>query len=168
MSGKKLLLKWRPDVTKKRLLKALSKDGSFSLGGGPGSADDPVEQGGSLRVVSASGDGFDHRYPLPTSNWTYLKKKKPEKGYKFKQGDAIKTVLVKAGKQIKIIGKSTALGHSLMTDPQPVHVELRLGAQRYCMTFGGSVTYTADKKYLAKSAPTAAACPGSPSGAFVD
>jgi len=68
-------------------------------------------------------------------------------------------ITVKPGKQVKIVGKGTALGHTLASDPRPVLVELRLGAERYCFAFGGTVKFTADKKYLAKDAPAAAACP---------
>jgi hypothetical protein len=159
VSGKKLLLKWRPDPTKKRLVKMLSKDRTFTLGDGPGSVDDPVEAGGSLRVVSLSGDTFDDTYPLPQGGWRYLKAKKPEKGYKFAKGDPIKTVVVKPGRVIKVVGKGLDLGHSLAADPRPVHVELRLGDELYCLTFGGNARFKADKKYLAKKAPTALACP---------
>jgi len=159
LSGKKLLLKWRPDPTKKRLAKLLSKDRTFTLGDGPGSVDDPVEAGGSLRIVSLSGDTFDDTYSLPKDGWRYLASKRPEKGYKFTKGDPIKTVIVKPGRFIKVVGKGTTLGHTLATDPRPVHVELRLGDELYCLTFGGQVRFKTDKKYLAKKAPTALACP---------
>jgi hypothetical protein len=159
LSGKKLLLKWRVDRTKKRLVKVLSKDREFTLGKGPASADDPVEAGGSLRIVSFAGDAFDHTYELPKTNWRYLKAKKPADGYKFSKGDPIKMVLVKPGKMIKIVGKGATLGHTLTMDPQPVHVELRLGDGAYCMTFGGTVRFTENKKYLAKKAPRAIVCP---------
>jgi hypothetical protein len=46
-----------------------------------------------------------------------------------------------------------------MRRPRPVLVELRLGTERYCFEFGGSVTFTVNKKFLAKNAPAASACP---------
>jgi hypothetical protein len=159
LSGKKLLLKWRPDDTKKSLLDLLAKDAALTLGDGPDSADDPTLAGGSLRIYAAGGDGFDDTYELPAAQWRYASKKKPESGYKFGKGDPITSVLVKAGKQVKIVGKGTALGHTLASDPRPVLIELRLGAERYCFEFGGSVTFAANKKYLAKKAPAASACP---------
>ena len=94
------------------------------------------------------------------SGWRALSKKKPENGYKFAKGDPVKTIAVKTGKSIKIVAKGSALGHTLALDPRPVLIELRLGGMRFCMGFGGAVTFTADKKYLAKASPLAeAACP---------
>lgn len=168
LSGKKLLLTDNATKTQKRKVNVLVKDGGVDLGAGPGSADDPTVAGSSLRIV---GGTFDDTYALPSGNWVPLKKKKPEKGYKFKKGDPIKTILVKPGKQLKIVGKGEALGHSLGADPERVDVELRLGGRRYCMTFGGDTTFKDGKKFLAKNAPTATGCPGgggSPSGAFLD
>ena len=67
---------------------------------------------------------------------------------------------VKNGKQIKIVGHGEALGHSLAADPKPVLVELRVGGARYCMGFGGTVKFTAGKKFQAKDSTAAdAACP---------
>ena len=176
LSGKKLILKWRPDATRKSLLNLLSKDSSITLGDGDESPDDPTIYGGSLRVYAAGGDGFDDTYDLPAEQWRYLLKAPRTGGgggygmpyaasvgsvigYKFHEGDPIVAITVKPGKQVKIVGKGTALGHTLASDPRPVLVELRLGAERYCFAFGGTVKFTADKKYLAKDAPAAAACP---------
>ena len=137
---------------------------AVTLGGGGESGDDPTIHGGSLRVYAAGGDGFDDTYGLPAEQWRYLLKKSKGSvgtvaGYKFRKGDPITTILVKPGKQIRIGGKGTALGHTLGGDPRPVLVELRLGAERYCFAFGGTVKFTTDKKFLAKAAPAAASCP---------
>jgi hypothetical protein len=168
LSGKKLLLK-------KSVLNLLSKDPAITLGDGDESLDDPTLYGGSLRVYAAGGDGFDDTYELPASLWRYLLQppKYPDGGYgpyaapsvgsvigyKFRKADPVTSITVKPGKQVKIVGKGTALGDTLASDPRPVLVELRLGAARYCFAFGGTVAFTADKKYLAKDAPAAAACP---------
>lgn len=112
-----------------------------------------------MRIVSFSGDTFDDTYGLPRAGWRYVKAKKPEAGYKFSKGDPIKTVLVTPGRMIKVVGKGIALGHALASDPRPVHVELRLGDELYCLTFGGDVRFKPEKKYLAKKAPIALACP---------
>ena len=156
LAGKKLLLKDNPGKPTKRKLVVLAKDQSLTLGGGNGSADDPVEHGGSLRVRSAAG-GFDTFYPLD-GGWKYLKKQGANKGYKFKGGSPVKTVLVKPGKLIKIVAKGSGLGHDLTTDPDPVHVTLTVGSRRYCMTFGGAKKFSDGKKYLAKGAPQATSC----------
>jgi hypothetical protein len=141
-------------------LNLLSKDTSITLGAGPSSADDPTEEGGQLRVVASGGDGFDETYSLATSGWRYISKKKPANGYTFAKGNPIKSISVKPGKGIKIVGKGSALGIGLASDPRPVLIELRLGGARYCMGFGGSIEFTAGKKYLAKNSTAAdAACP---------
>ena len=137
-----------------------------SLSGGNASDDDPVQSGGALRVVSVPGD-FDTTYELPASGWKYQGKAGQGKGYKFTGIGAIKSVVVKAGKIARVIGKGSSLGHALTANPNPVAVVLEPGAQSYCGRFGGSAQFTAGTKYLAKSAPPPDEC-GSPSGAFVD
>ena len=159
LPGKKLLLKDRPGKEKKRLVNALAKGGAITLGAGNASADDPVQHGGSLRVYTTAGDGFDDTYNLPAANWKYLGKQGANKGYKLKGATPIKTVVVKPGKQLKILGKGTGLGHSLAASPEPVSVVLTLGELRLCMTFGGAVTFKEQKKYLGKNAPAPGECP---------
>jgi hypothetical protein len=160
LTGKKLLLKAKAGSAK-RGINLLSDDSTITLGDGNGSADDPVIEGGSLRVVSTAGDGFDDTYPLDASRWSYKKKEGDNAGYKFRPTSPIKSVLVQPGKRIKIVANGTGLGHTLGADPQPVDVVLTLGGQCYCMRFGGAVTFKADKKWLAKdaSAPTVCGAP---------
>jgi hypothetical protein len=163
LAGKKLLLKDKAGKPQKRGLDCLVM-GGITLGAGNGSDDDPVANGGSLRVRSAS---FDSTYPLPATGWKYVGKEGQEKGYKFGKGDAIKSVLVKNGKLLRILGKGSGLGHSLATNPDPVSVTLALGDRRYCLRFGGTVQFKDGTKFLAKGAAAPADC-GSPSGAFLD
>jgi len=169
LSGKKLLLTEKVGKPQKRKLLLLSKDPSVTLGEGNGSADDPTTNGGSLRLVGGSspGGGFliDATYALPASGWKLIGKAGDGKGYKFK-GSPVKTLLIKPGKLVKIVGKGGDVGLGT-TNPDPVNVVLTLGAQQYCFTFGGSVTFKEEKKYLAKDAGTGT-CPASPSGAFLD
>jgi hypothetical protein len=160
IKGKKLLLKWQPDKARKRGIDLIGKDRAISIGDGNGSDDDPVRTGATLRVVSTAGDGFDTTYVLPREGWRYLKKEGANKGYKFKgKGTAVKSVLLKPGKIIKIVGKGAALQHSLGADPDPVDVVLRFGSQKFCMRFGGKTKFKAGKKFIAKKAPAPAACP---------
>ena len=168
LGGRKLLLKDHGSKPQKRRLLLVSKDAAITLGGGPDSADDPRSAGGSLRV--AAGTLFDTTYELAAANWKPLKAKDPTKGWKYTKGIPIKKVLVKPGKQIKIIGKGGELEHALATDPRPVEVVLTLGRQRYCWQFGGDVRFAEGRRYLAKNAGAAAACPpvGSVSGAFLE
>src|SRR6059036_2794729 len=89
LSGQSLLLT-------KRRLGVVSHDGGIGLGRGKDSADDPVAQGGSLRVLSIEGDVFDTTYPLPAAGWRYLRHRKAIVGYAFHATGAVRTVLVKA------------------------------------------------------------------------
>ncbi len=157
LSGAKLLLKDKEGKPQKRGVTVISKDGGITLGDGNGSADDPVQNGGSLRIVSETG-GFDTTYALPSSRWKYIGKSGAEKGYKTTGGSPIKQVMVKPGKLIKIVGKGSALEHELTSDPNPVQVILTLGGQSYCMSFGGSPSFTEGKKYLATNAGAPATC----------
>jgi hypothetical protein len=163
LGGKKLLLKDKAGSPEKRGINLLVTGGTLS--GGNGSEDDPTAAGGTLRVVSAVG-GFDDTYDLPASGWKLKGKAGQNKGYKFKGSSTIKSVMVKPGKLVAV-GKGSGLGHSLTTNPAPVSIILGLGAQQYCMSFGGTVQFKDGKKFLAKSAPAPADC-GSPSGAFLD
>ena len=162
LAGKKLLLK-------EQLVKMLAKDGAVSLGAGNGSGDDPTLAGGSLRVVAPAA-GFDATFDLPVGAWKTIGKAGRNKGYKLKKADPVKTVIVKAGKLIKVVAKGAGVAPSLATDPGAVSVEVVYGTQRHCVTFGGTVKLKEGKKRTAKKAPAPAACPGpaSPSGAFLD
>ena len=158
LDGKKLLL---GDSTNpaKRKLSLLSKDLTLTLGDGNGSADDPVQQGGSLRVVATGGDGFDATYPLDAAGWAYLKGEGNGKGYKFRKGTPVRKILLKPGKSLKITAKGDALGHTLTTQPDSVAVELRLGARRYCFAFGGEQAFKPGKRLRATNAGAPGACP---------
>jgi hypothetical protein len=149
LSGKKLLLKADGLVL-------LSKDPAISLGSGNGSTDDPTVSGATLRVQLDT-------YDLPSENWKVLGGAGNNLGYKYSDpalaAGPIKTALIKAGKLVKAVGKGGALGHDLGSNPDPVGAVLAVGGQRYCTSFGGTVSFTAGKKFLAKDAPAPGACP---------
>ena len=135
-----------------------AKDAAVTLARGNGSPDDPVLTGGSLRIVSSSGD-FDLTYDLPASRWKHLRRAGAGKGYKFRKLSPIKSIVVKPGKLVKIVAKGPELTHSLDVDPGPVGIELRLGAHRYCFEFGGEATFLEGRLFRAKRAPAPVACP---------
>ncbi len=157
LSGKRLKLTTKAGDPSKSKLVFQSKDTAIRLGYGNGTSDDPVLHGGSVRVVSEAGDGFDDVYDLPASGWSYIGQPGQNRGYRYKDPDGlIRRVLVKNGKQIKILGKGT-LGHSLSADPNPVAVSLTIGTRLHQSVFGGSVRFKQDRAYRAKLAPRASA-----------
>ncbi len=161
LAGKKLLLKDKAGKPQKRALMCLAN--GITLGGGNQSDDDPVVNGGALFYRAANSTVT---YELPASGWKYQGKAGQNKGYKFKGTRSIKSVIVKKGKILNIVGKGDGLGQDLSTDPRPVKLTLQLGARKYCLEFGGTIQFKAGTKFLAKSAPAPTAC--SPSGAFVE
>jgi hypothetical protein len=58
-------------------------------------------------------------------------------------------------------GQSDFLGPRLDVDPAPVFVHVKLGIQRYCMTFGGETTFVRSRSSGRKTRPSprAAAIP---------
>jgi glucose/arabinose dehydrogenase len=156
LAGTKLLLKDDLLDAEVKKLTVVAKD-AVLLGG---SGDDPTVAGGSLRV---SGAGFDDTYALPAGNWSYIGAPGDGKGFRYKDrflaDGPVKKAIVKAGKLVKASGKGAGLGHALGSDPNPVEVELTIGTRRFCASFGGTTTFTADKRFRAKTAPRPAGCP---------
>jgi glucose/arabinose dehydrogenase len=162
LTGKKITLRDDPANAAHKSVKMSSKDPGIDLGGGFNSADDPNVNGGSLRVQSTTG-GFDDTYPLPAGGWRYIGSPGDALGYTYKDPDLthgpIKAVTLKTGKLLKASGKGSGLGHALSTNPDPVAVVLQLGTKQYCLSFGGTATFQAGKRYSAKDTPTATNCP---------
>lgn len=160
LSGKTLKLSVKVGDDSKKKLTVQSKDPATDLGGGNGSADDPVLHGATLRIVSGSAAGaFDTTYQLMGS-WSYIGKVGQNKGYKWKSKLAtITAVMVKPGKLAKATGKGAGLGHDLDDDPNPVGAVLTLGGRTSCMSFGGVTKFVVNKSFSAKDAPTPGACP---------
>ena len=100
-------------------LKLIAKDASVV-------ATSPCEVAGEL-VIHAMGAGAPQlRLDLDASLWKPLKAKKPEKGCKYKKGPVVATVIVKAGKLIKVSAAGSDLGVPLATDPSPVGTAVHL------------------------------------------
>src|SRR5258705_2196851 len=119
IAGKRLVLKDSPAAAKGRLF-SLSNDPTITLGGGNGSADDPTQFGGSLRVRTSTGDRFDSTYNLPPAGWSTIGGPGQNKGYRFssKRGP-INQVVVIPGRQGKGMGRA-AFTSTLSTNPNPV------------------------------------------------
>ena len=171
ISGKKLLLKEDPANPAKRKLVAFSHDAGINLGAGNGSPDDPTLGGASLRVHSKAGCGTagaqacDDTYSLPVGTWKLIGKAGQNKGYIYKDptlaNGPIRSAAVKAGKAhtVLVMGKGSGLGDGVGSDPSPVDVVLKLGAKRYCMSFGGTEKLKVGKKATLQNAPVPGACP---------
>jgi len=159
VTGKTLTLKDNKNPGR-QLLSAVSKDPTITLGGGNGSADDPIAHGGSLRIRSNAGGGFDHTFPLPASGWRLIGKPGQNRGYKFTSTTGVISTraLLKPGKLLKA-GSRGALGDPLATNPAPVELVLRTGNRTYCMRFGGTPKFKAGKLFTAKGAPAPSSCP---------
>ena len=85
------------------------------------------------------------------------------KGYRYKDPDQangpIRVAILRNGKFIKAVGKGAGLNHTLAGNPDPVDVVLQTGTKKYCMTFGGTVRFTANLLFNAKDAAAPGACP---------
>jgi glucose/arabinose dehydrogenase len=163
--GRSLLLKDDTNPALKRVV-AVAKDSTLSLGSGNGSADDPVLNGGSLRVRTADGCGgpCDDTYSLPSTGWSYIGQAGDNKGYRFRDpAGPIRAVVVRAGHRIRVVGRATSapLGHELSADPQPVDVVLSAGTvpRSWCMEYGGDTSFAANARFIARNAPAPASCP---------
>jgi hypothetical protein len=163
LGGKRLLLKPR------RLLLA-SDDATITLGDGNGGTADPVLHGGSIRVVSRGTPPFDDTYDLPADRWRYRGSAGANAGYKLRGAEPVRSLLIRPGRRVTVAAAGIGLGHTLDADPTAVDVVVEIGSHCYCLGFGGDQIYKPGKKWIAKHAPAAAACPpsASPTAAFVD
>ncbi|HLY36599.1 MAG TPA: PQQ-dependent sugar dehydrogenase [Candidatus Binatia bacterium] len=157
LSGRSLKLTDNVDPTR-RSLKTISTDATIDVASA-GSTDDPTLHDGSLRVRSSTGS-FDSTYPLPAAGWSYIGDPAAAKGYRFKSTSGpITKALLKGGRRLKVSGKGSGLLYSLATNPNPVDVVLTTGTKQFCMSFGGTVTFTAGRRYSAKNSSMPGPCP---------
>ena len=149
--GEKLVL------GKKKLL-VVSKDDQFTIGT-EGSAADPVVNGGSVRVLSTDGDVFDTTYALPNTGWRYVKKKGALVGFTFKGKGAVRQVVVRVGKIVRVVGRGSGLGHTLGLAPDEVRVVLELGSKPYCTEFTGAGKFKEGKLFTSGATAPPTRCP---------
>jgi hypothetical protein len=140
----------------------LSLAGTLVLNDSNGLSGDPVLHGGSLRVVSGDGVMFDHVYSLPASNWSYVGPAGQNMGYRYRDSalalGPIRGIKVRDGRASTIMGRWPRNQIPLDSDPSPLGVTLALGGTRYCMSFGGTVSYVPDLRYGAVDAPAPTEC----------
>ena len=109
-------------------------------------------------------ESLDHTYELPAANWFYGGDVGNDIGYPYRDraqlAGPIRSVLVRNGRLIRIIGRGALLGHDISTSPDPVTVVLQIGAtgERHCMQFGGSTRFVPGRLYRASGAPAPSPC----------
>jgi hypothetical protein len=135
--------------------------------GQEGSAGDPrcvgVGSGGtsSLRLTTA---GATVEIPLPCYGWS-LNGSKTAYTYKDPSGATCKLVLVRNGALAKAICKGPQLGVALGPGVAPVTAVLKLNADVFCATYGGTVIHDGSDgtKLLHRDAPAPVSCPSTTS-----
>lgn len=159
LSGTRLVLKARPDPSVRKL-SASSHDPGLTLGEGRGSADDPTANGGTLRLVAQVGEPFDVSFALPAPSWRAAGRR----GYRYRQRTRerlgpVREIVLKAGRLLLVRAAGGELPFTLAGNPNPVAVVLTMGAERYCMQFGGEVRFRPGRRLKATAAPPPASCP---------
>lgn len=151
LSGRTLRLVDHPSRPDKRKLLVAAKGVQVDL------ADDPVANGGRLRIFVGSEPAGD--YAL--TGWTQRNARRPEKGYRLRGSGPITRALVVPGKALKIAGAGEALAHRLgEAAPGTVGVELTLGSSsRNCLEFGGREKFKPGRKLVRKKAGQTTQCP---------
>jgi len=161
VDGKRLAIKAPAAKPAKRAFAATCTDADVSLGGGNGSADDPRIAGATLRIRSAAAS-FDVSYPLPASRWKTVGQSGQNKGYVYADSAGavgpVRKVTFKP-KQLVVTARGSGLAVSLATNPNPVDVAFTVGGLRVCSRYGGTATFVANKKFVAKLAPAPPSCP---------
>jgi len=154
--GKKLVVKTVPGKPERTVVKMISKDPGISLGAGNGSSDDPVENGGALRVAFTN--GFDATFALPAGAWKYVKKSGQNRGYKAKGVSPLGVVVLKPGKVMKTVAKGSELAIDLETEPSSMEVVVSVGGYRQCVRFVGTQRFVAGRKLVSTTSTPPTAC----------
>jgi hypothetical protein len=158
LDGAKLRLDSRPGEPSARKLSLRSKDRERLV------LDDPtavLSGGGELRIVGVGGDWFESTHPLPATGWSLLDMDDPQAGLVYRAPDEpISRLTFAAGRMLRITGEGALLPYTLATEPDLVQIELRLGAHRYCLEFGGAMQkFIPEQSLLRRKAPRALGCP---------
>jgi hypothetical protein len=156
--GTALVLRDSATRPRARRLVAVSRDTHIDLTDTVGTADDPSLTGGAVRVSTTAGDAFDLEQLLPASGWRTIGRPEAPRGYRFRSDGVIRSVTIKTGGVVRIVGSGADLTLSLQADPNPVVVDVTIGGRRYCMQFGGDATFKPGKRFAAHAAPAPAQC----------
>src|SRR5262249_8980621 len=165
IAGRKILLRTGAHVGSGTDVKVQTRGQIFtSTPPVQGTDADPVLHGGGLRLRSVAG-GFGLRFDLPKENWQYLRAPEDNRGFTYRDRSsaaAVHAVIVKDGRLTKVLGSGPNLQLPLASDPEPVDVTLIIGSERYCMSFGGTPQFDANRRFIAEDAPAPGACPPQP------
>jgi len=124
--------------------------------------------GASLFVFSSNqAGGCRLDVALPAANWSPLGGD-PAKGWKYVDDTAsaggVKKIVVKpgaSGGKITVKAKGSTFPCDLpAAQNTPFEVSLRMGADRYCASFGGTIARNEARKFKAKASPAPLACAG--------
>jgi hypothetical protein len=139
----------------------LSRDRTIALAHDLSGAADPTLHGVQVHVWSEASDVFDTTYDLPAGSWRVIGPSSSPRGYRYddRRGAAspVRSVLVKDGVLLKIVARGMP-DVALARAPDPVGVTLTSGELTYCLSFGGTVTFSSGRSYVARNAPLAP-CP---------
>ncbi len=136
-------------------LTVVSRDPNLTLG------DDPTLHGAALRLAGASG-GFDAVHVLPTRNWRAIRRRGAVVGWRYAdpKGTAgpLRSLTLRAGKRLELSARGAALGVDLASDPVAVTVTLVVGAHRWCLRFGGRISWKPGASFAARGASPPPVC----------
>jgi hypothetical protein len=156
LSGKKLDLRDGADATHRRLT-WVAKDARIAL---PEGDDRPTVAGATLRVLNPT-TGESATLALPAALWTQL----PTGSFRYRDPrftmGPVRSALLRARRLAKVSARGSEI-HFTLDEPSQgsLGVVLRSGSRQYCTLFGGVVKADRPGRFLARSAPPPAGCPG--------
>src|SRR5262245_15429986 len=155
VAATKLALRDAPANARARRLSLRSEDPALAVG--TTSRDDPTLGGGRLRLRSAA---FDATYELPAGFWRSLGAKG---GWSYRDAGMvagpITKIVLRHGK-LRLSGKGAGLVLDLTTNPDPVEVQLQIGATglRQCVRLGGTTAFKPGRRFRAAGAAAPPSC----------
>lgn len=154
LAGTALVLTAKP----RRTATVRAGDPTTTLGGGPGSAEDPTRVGGTLRLRSFTGDTIVATVAIPARRWRPIGPRTRPRGWKARGIPPLERVVLEAGKGLAARASGSLLPAHLQRDPAPLDVSLTIGERSWCARYGGTTTFEAGVRFTARDAPPSAAC----------